>query len=206
MSYTPSLRVTSFKKGVVFLILGLFCSEIYAEIFNANTPLIRMRIGSNNNAINTVVYNAGIPAELGGLPGVTSEDEIISVNGIAGGSGVYRVRIVTDVNARPNTGAPLTGVFSYDSSNPMGCITAATCGGASIPMTKIRWNVRDGDTLNTVVNYNGSANQVFQTQIDTNISIRGRRARNYYQYVFVNDTLFPAGTYEGTVTLNGIGQ
>lgn len=178
-----------------------------AEILNSSTVFIRIRLGDNAfGSVNTVIYNAGIPASLGGFSGVTAAPDAISTNVIAGGSGVFEVRIVTDLNAR-NGVVPLEGRFSYDSSVPMGCTTAATCGTTSIDFNRIRWNVRDGDTHTTVTQFDGTAGQLAQVQVDTNGATNGTdtRHRNYFQYIFDNQDLLPAGTYEGTITMTGEG-
>lgn len=179
-----------------------------AEILNSNTAFIRIRLGDNvRGATNTVIYNAGIPAELGGLSGVTAQPDTISTNTISGGSGVFEVRIVTDLNAR-NGVVPVEGRFSYDTSNPMTCVTAATCGTTNINFNRIRWNIRDNDTHTAVTQFDGTADQTTQIQLDTNgaNTLQGTRHRNYFQYVFDNEDFLPAGTYEGTMTINGEGR
>ena len=196
-------------RNLVWCCLLLLVGEpVLAEILNSNTPMIRVRLGDNaRGSTNTVIYEADIPASMGGLPGVTAVPETISTNAIPGRSGVFTVRVVTDLNRR--SGIPnLQGTFSYDSSQPMTCVTPATCTTTNIPFTQIRWNVRDSDTHTAVTQFDGSANQVTQIQRDTNPSTNqtNTRHRNYLQYVFDNATLLPAGTYEGTVTINGNGQ
>lgn len=188
-------------------------APVLAEILNSTTPQLRIRVGDNvNGSVNTVIYNAGIPAELDSLAGATGAPETISTNPISGGSGIYTVRYVTDVNARTHrnnaiaTNVPLTGTFSFDSSAPLTCTTPASCGGNTIPFSKIKWNIRDNDTLNGANQYDGSANQVFQNQtdIDGAQNKKDTRHRNYYQYIYINDLLRPAGIYEGVVEINGV--
>ena len=179
----------------------------FAEILNSATPLIRIRLGDNaNGGTNTVIYNPLVPAELGGLPGVTASPSTVSTNAIAGGSGVYTVRVVTDLNAR-NGLTQLEGTFAYDSSQPMACVTPATCGASTIPFTRISWAIRDNDTHTAVTQFDGTANQVIQVQLDTNPANNqaNTRHRNYLQYTFDNADLLPAGTYEATITLTGTG-
>jgi len=144
---------------------------------------------------------------MGVLAGVSDQPNTISTNVVSGGSGVFEVRIVTDLNAR-NGVVPVEGRFSYDSSTPMSCTTAATCGTTSISFDRISWNVRDNDTHTAVTQFDGSADQVTQIQRDTNgaTNAQGTRHRNYLQYVFDNQLLLPAGTYEGTITINGEGS
>jgi len=205
-SKTNFSRATS-RVFAALLVLAIAHSAT-AEILNSNTPFIRIRLGDNGRgSTNTVIYNAGIPAELGGLSGVTAQPDTISTNVIAGGSGVFEVRIVTDLNAR-NGVVPVQGTFSYDTSTPMGCITAATCGTTSINFNRIRWNVRDNDTHTAVTQFDGTANQVTQVQLDTNVAgnQQGTRHRNYFQYIFDNQVFLPAGTYEATMTINGEGR
>ena len=190
------------------LIALLLLGDAHAEIVDANSPLIRVRLGDNGRgAVATVEYEAGIPGALGGLPGVTAAPHSTSVNAIPGGSGAYTVRIETDVNAKAGISF-VEGTFSYDSSQPMTCITPATCGGAAIPMTRISWLARDGDAHASVLQYDGTANQVTAVHSDVDGSRNGsaNRYRNFLQFRFDNSELLPAGTYEGTVTLNASGQ
>jgi hypothetical protein len=200
-STRPLFKVLMLSLLFLFMETGV----VLAESQIRNTPRLRIRLGTNNNTINTVIYNAGIPIELNGLAGATATPTV-SVNGISGGSGVYTVRVVTDVNARtanPPTNVPLTGQFSYDSSTPMSCVTPASCGTETIDFSKISWTARDGDVHNSVFQYDDSASQLTHTQIDTNGAAAGVRDRNYFQYVYANDLLIPAGTYEGIITLDG---
>jgi len=196
------------KKYLLALVICCtWLAPVAAEILNSNTPLIRIRLGDNaRGSTNTVIYNAGIPASLGGLPGITAAPLTNSTNNISGGSGVYTVRIVTDLNARKPVAA-LVGEFSYDSSSPMVCVTAATCAGTTIDFSKISWNVRDADTHTATTQFDDSPNQLAQFQKDGNPATNqdDTRHRNYFQYVFDNSTLLPAGTYEGTITINGVG-
>ncbi len=186
------------------LIIG---EPVLAEVLNSSTPLIRIRLGDNaRGSTNTVVYNAGVPADMGGLSGVTAEPVTLSSTPIAGGSGVYRVRIVTDLNARSGV-TDLEGRFTYDSSLPLSCVTPVSCGATTIAFQRISWAVRDNDTHTSVTQFDGTASQLAQIQRDTDPAVNRRdtRHRNYFQYVFDNAALLPAGTYEGTVTLNGTG-
>lgn len=188
--------------------LLLICGSAVAEILDRNTNMIRIRLGDNAvGASNLVIYNAGVPASMGGLSGVTAAPQTISTNNISGGSGNFRVRIVTDLNARGRV-ARLEGTFSYDSSQPLSCTTATTCGGTTIPFSNISWTTRDADTHTAVTRFDDTANQITQVQTDTNIAIGGdnNRHRNYFRYEFNNAVLLPAGTYEGTVTINGTGR
>ncbi len=195
------------KRLPLVLLLAGFCSaDLYAEILNDNTPLLRIRVGSNTmGATETVIYNAGVPSSMGGLPGVTAAPTAVSTNAVAGGSGIYTVRFVTDVNAKGAVAAPLTGTFRMDSSGGLSCVTPATCGASSINFDRIGWNTLYSDTLNAVTQYNGTAAQLFwqQTDTDPRNSFLGTRHRNYFQFFYTNDQLVPAGTYEGTVTYDG---
>ncbi|MEM6708840.1 MAG: hypothetical protein AAF648_08655 [Pseudomonadota bacterium] len=176
-----------------------------AEVLNANTPMIRLRWGDNvRGSVNTIVYEPGVPTELGALPGVTTDPVAVSGTAVSGGSGSFRVRIVTDLNAR-NGLATLTGQFSYDSSQPLQCTTPASCGATTISFQRISWGVRDSDTHTAVTRFDGSANQITQVQQDNDPSNRAleTRHRNYFEYRFDNLELLPAGTYEGTTTLIG---
>lgn len=143
---------------------------------------------------------------MGGLPGIAAQPSTISTNTVSGGSGIFEVRVVTDLNAR-NGVTSLTGTFAYNSSQPMTCTTPSTCGGESIGFNQVSWTVRDNDTHTSVTQYDGTANQVSNVQVDNNPANNQQdtRHRNYFQYVFDNATLLPAGTYEGVVTLTGTG-
>ncbi len=211
------------KTSRIFLLAGVlilfstpntYFTELRAEVLNRNTPFIRIRIGGNGNgAVDTVIYNAGVPGHFTGVPGVTAASTTVSTNNL-GGSGIYRVRIVTDTNYKGAylqnnaSSSSLTGTFSYDSSTPMQCVTVASCDSQTIDFSKISWTARDGDTLVSVLSYDDSPSQVFQTIVDTNIANNGTatRHRNFYQFEFDNDTLLPYGTYEGTVTLRAVGD
>ena len=181
-------------------------SSALAEIRNGNTPLLRVRVGPSGG-VATVIYEAGIPTEMGSLAGVIAEPVTVSTNPISGGSGVFTVRFVTDVNAIFVFGAtaPQTGRFFYNATTDMTCVTAPSCNGASIPLDRISWTARDSDTLNTVFRYSSTMVEEFQEQTDNDNANNGTdtRHRNWYQYRFDNDELLPAGTYEGTVTITG---
>ena len=176
-----------------------------AEVLNANAPMIRLRWGDNvRGSVNTIVYEPGVPSEFSTLPGIVTDPTAVSTTSVPGGSGNFRVRIVTDLNARSGL-TTLTGRFSYDSSQPLQCVTPATCGTATIPFDRIGWSVRDNDTHTAVTRFDGSADQPAQIQVDTNPANNrtNTRHRNYQQFSFDNLELLPAGTYEGTTTLNG---
>lgn len=195
------------RLGLGLVLASIWLEPVLAEVLNNSTPLIRIRLGDNaRGGTNTVVYNARIPAALGGLPGVAATPDTVSTTAISGGSGVFRVRIVTDLNARNGLNR-LAGEFSYDSSAPLTCVSAATCGTETINFDRIRWTVRDGDTHAAVTQFDGTANQVTQVQRDTNPANNrdNTRHRNYFEYVYDNALLLPAGTYEGTITINGVG-
>ena len=205
-------KITGLVGGCILLYIG----AAQADILSRNTPYLRARMGQSGGAIATLIYNAGIPggaAGLGSLSGVTAAPVTISTNAISGGvtrAGVlYSLRAVTDVNRRGGGMGPITGTFSYNSSVPMGCITAATCSGTTIPLSKISWAIDPvtGNTLNTVTSYDNTAAQIYQIQTDNDPSNggTGTRHRTFYQFKYENDTLLPAGTYEGTVTITGEG-
>lgn len=196
------------SKFFVGLVLALCAHQAVAEVLNSTTPLIRIRLGDNTRgSVNTVVYEPQIPADMGGLVGVTAQPDAVSSTAVSGGSGVFRVRIVTDLNAR-NGLARLEGRFSYDSSQPLSCVTLASCGATTIPFDRIRWAVRDADTHAAVTRFDNTPDQLTQVQIDTNPANNADRTRhrNYFQYIFDNAELLPAGTYEGVVTINGVGR
>ncbi len=179
-----------------------------ADIFDRNTPQLRIRVGSNAGSGDTVEYAPGLPPLFTAIGGFASEAEHTSTNVIAGGSGSYTVRYITDANRKGAAEANVNASFSYDSSAGMTCITPASCGTTNISFTHIAWDARDNDTLNSVLQYDGSANQVFQTQADSNPANNATdtRHRNFYRYRYINNVIYPAGTYRGTVTINGAGS
>jgi hypothetical protein len=190
--------------------MALF-SAVKAEVWNVETSLLGVRYGSSGvggGSIDTVIYHPLIPTEFSDLFGVTTQTSVVSTTPISGGVGGFNVWISTDVNAKGSVPAPLIGTFSYNSSAPMTCITPESCGSASINFSKISWSSRDADTLSSVRQYNGSAEQVFHVQTDTSNLQNHADAhhRNYYQFEYLNDTLLPAGIYEGMVTINGSAQ
>ena len=190
--------------GIGSLVVIVLLADMHlamADILIRSTPRIRIRLGSNGG-VDTVIYNAGIPVEMNGLAGASGVPTI-STNIISGGSGVFSVRVITDINARFNTPVPLTGTYSYDSSSPLTCTTPATCGGTTIDFDTISWTARDSDTHNTVFRYNKSASQQAHEQTDNNGGGAGQRHRNFFRYSYDNDVLLPAGTYLGTIGLNG---
>ena len=211
LNRTSNLRTRAFslvnRPCLALLVLLLVGEPVIAEVLNSSTPMIRIRLGDDaQGSTNTVIYNAGVPADMGGLPGVTAAPIAVANNAIAGGSGSYHVRIVTDLNARSGV-TSLEGRFTYDSSTPMSCVTPASCGGTTISFQRVSWTMRDSDTHTAIDQFDGTANQLAQIQRDTNPATNQTRTRhrNYFQYAFDNAELLPAGTYEGIVTLNGTG-
>lgn len=176
-----------------------------AGILDRNTPQLRIRVGSNSGTGNTVEYAPGLPPIFTTLGGYASEAEHTSTNAVGGGSGTYTVRYITDANRKGSGEASVSATFSYDSSAGMTCTTPTTCGTTNISFTHIRWDARDSDTLNSALQYDGSANQVFQTQFDADPANNASqtRHRNFYRYHYINNVIYPAGTYRGTVVIDG---
>lgn len=189
---------------VTFLLLAEI-NVSFGGILNRNTPQLRIRVGSNAGSGDTVEYAPGLPPIFTTLGGYVSEVEHTSTNVVGGGSGAYTVRFITDANRKGFAEAPVVATFSYDSSAGMSCTTPASCGTVNIPFNHIRWDARDGDTLNSVLQYDGTANQVFQLQVDFDPanSATDTRHRNFYRYHYINNVIYPAGTYRGTVVING---
>ena len=190
------------------LIALLFLAEVnvaLSAIQNRNTPQLRIRVGSNAGSGDTVEYAPGLPPIFTTLGGYVSEAEHTSTNAVSGGSGSYTIRYITDANRKGFFEAPVNATFSYDSSAGMTCTTPASCGTINIPFNHIRWDARDGDTLNTVLQYDGTANQVFQSQSDSNPAnnATATRHRNFYRYHYINNVVYPAGIYRGTVIISG---
>lgn len=197
-----------FIRPFIVLFCLLYLQLLQAEIISSGSPELRLRMGTGRGAgggTDTVEYAPGLPPIFTTLGGLTSEAEHASTNVISGGETTHTVRIVTDANRRGAGDAPVDATFHYDSSVGMICVTLSSCGTTTIPFTHIRWNAQDNDTLNSVLQYDGSTNQVFQIQSDSDASNSGtnNRHRNRYQFIYINNVVYPAGTYRGTVTASG---
>jgi len=193
---------------LVVMLCVLYLQAVQAEIQSTGSAALRLRIGAGNGAggaVDTVEYEPGLPPIFTALGSVASEAEHASTNNTSGGEGVFTVRIVTDANRRGTAAADVNATFSYDSSAGITCTTPSSCGTTTIPFTHIRWNAQDSDTLNSVLQYDGSANQVFQTQSDSDPDDSGtnNRHRNRYQFFYINNIVYPAGTYQGSVFASG---
>lgn len=200
------MRGTKYRLVALLLLLSV-CGASIAAVLDRDASMLRIRMGANGAGTDTVVYNAGIPASMGGLSGVTAAPQTISTNSMTGGSGVYTVRVVTDLNARGGE-TDLSADFSYDSSQPLVCSTPATCGSEIIEFSEISWTTRDSDTHTSPTSYNNLADQFIQDQQDTDPTLGGtnNRHRNHFRFQFDNMELLPAGEYVGTITMNGVGQ
>ena len=115
-----------------------------------NSTKLRLRVGTNaSSGIDKVIFD---------VPGLQLGDgtQVISTNAIAGASGVYTVRFVLD-NRRLPAG---TARLNADSSSPLACITATSCGTTTIQFNKISWQLRDGDNMDLASAFNDSSNQL----------------------------------------------
>ena len=187
-------------KRMLFLVFAaMFCGGLSlkaaADVSSiGNRPAkLRIRVGDNNQAgVNTIDFQ---------VPGLQlgNATPVVSTTNVFGGSGIYKVRVVLD-NRRPPTG---TARLTADSSSPLACVTASTCGTTTIPFTKISWSVRDGDNFELASQFNGGVSQLLHQQTVTDSSPpdprKGWRYRDFVQFKYANDMFLPAGTYRGRV-------
>ena len=135
--------------------------------------------GASNNTIDTVQFkvpgaNVGDGTAIAGLENGTTTTSLI------------------DASARAPAANSRTAVWTVDSSQPLTCITPATCGGTTIPMTKFRWTSSGGNEVASG-SFNGSTNQnLFSFQ-------NSRYVYVYKTFYYINDEIVPAGQYSGRV-------
>lgn len=106
------------------------------------------------------------------------------------------VRFRINTQAMPNKG-PLV-LMAVDSSAPLSCINCASR--VTIPLSKIGWQAA-GNTGNTPSD--GSFNNGQQTWL---AAPANTDHLFFMQFDFLNDTVYPAGTYKGEFYTQGIPQ
>jgi len=103
-----------------------------------------------------------------------------------------RTDTLIDASARAPVNNSRTAVWTVDSSTPLTCITPATCGSTTIPLTAFRWTVAGGTEIASG-SFNGSASQPLA-------SFRNSRYVSVTMtFYYSNDVVVPAGRYSGRV-------
>lgn len=111
---------------------------------------------------------------------------------IAGLENGTRTDTLIDASARAPVNNSRTAVWTVDSSVPLTCITPATCGSTTIPLTRFRWTVAGGTEIASG-SFNGTASQSLG-------SFRNSRYVSVTKtFFYLNDVVVPAGRYAGRV-------
>lgn len=111
---------------------------------------------------------------------------------IAGLENGSRTDSLIDASARAPVGNSRTAVWTVDSSAPLTCITPATCGSTTIPLSRFRWTVAGGSEIANGA-FTGATNQALG-------SFRNSRYVSVTKtFFYLNDVIVPAGRYSGRV-------
>ncbi|HYP83516.1 hypothetical protein [Variovorax sp.] len=156
---------------------------------------LTLQVGSAN-AIDEIVFNVA-----GNNVGLTPAP-VAGTNSSTNQAGVT-VRVTP---SRPFFGLqPDTVTLTVDSSLALSCQTPATCSGVSIPFTSIRWTSTDASSsagANIDIQngtFSGTAGQQL-ARFDPVALLQGsRQLSNTLNFEYANSTVYPAGTYRGTV-------
>ena len=149
----------------------------------------------------TIVANGSAQIYVGAGSSLTAVDSIrFSVPGadvgsgapVTGREGAASGATLVDAYARAPGGQPRSVVWSVDSSQPLVCTTAATCGSTTIPMSKFRWIASGGSEVGNGA-FRGVPNQVLH------VFPTSRYVYVYKTFLYANDEIVPAGTYVGRV-------
>ena len=135
--------------------------------------------GSSNFSVDTVRFQ---------VPGANVGDGT-PVQGLENG---VQASVLIDAQARAPLRNSRTAIWTVDSSQPLRCATPATCGATAIPMSKLRWSVTDGNEI-ADGRFSDSPNQPLATFLNS------RYVYVFKRFFFVNDEVYPAGTYTGRV-------
>jgi len=152
-----------------------------------------MQVGSPN-LVDEVVFNV-TGTNLGKTPA--------AVPGTVSGSASGVVIKVTPT--RPLLTFPDSVTVTVDSSLALSCQTPATCSGVNIPFTNIRWTSTDATTPsggNTDIQsgtFTGTAGQEVARYSPWGFLEGSRQMSNTLNFSYINTTLYPAGTYKGSV-------
>ncbi|MDM0116525.1 hypothetical protein QTI66_30730 [Variovorax sp. J22R133] len=123
------------------------------------------------------------------------------VSGTSGQAGGVTVRVTP---TRPFFGLePQSVTLTVDSRVALSC-QSGTCGGATIPFTSIRWTSNGGapsggnaEIVSGV--FTGAAAQQL-ARFDPVVILAGsREMTNILNFEYINDTVYPAGNYTGSV-------
>ncbi|MGJ7529101.1 hypothetical protein [Variovorax sp. GB1P17] len=167
-----------------------------------------LRVGSAGTTVDTVAFsvtgaNAGLtPTAVTGTPPIT----------------VW----VTPVRPMTNTTTARPVTLRVDSSSGLLCQWAG-CGAISIPFSKISWtasgndNAASGDIQSSSTGFNGTTNQTiasYNANATFCVGLLGlpcvlgigtwtyqsrQLSSTTLQFIYANDTVYPGGTYMGTV-------
>ncbi|HPQ94472.1 MAG: hypothetical protein KDI44_05400 [Thiothrix sp.] len=91
--------------------------------------------------------------------------------------------------------------MQVDSTQALQCTSCSM--GASIPLSRLSWSVDTGTSTGSAVPADGSFNNSVQTWIT---SQPGDDSTFNLRFDFMNDTIYPAGTYEGQFLTRGVPQ
>ncbi|MCB1638514.1 MAG: hypothetical protein KDI15_06685 [Thiothrix sp.] len=135
-----------------------------------------------------------VPGDVVGNGTVITPYSTVAAGG--GGTPPNHVRFRQQVKRNTRTIA-----MQVDSSGVLQCTNCSTT--ASIPLSKLSWTVDPGTSSGSAVPTNGRFNNSVQTWIT---SQPGDDSTFNLQFDFMNDTIYPAGTYEGVFLTRGVPQ
>jgi len=169
-------------------LLGAGPAPALTFVIGNGFPQVYLRIGATGATLSTVTFpvtaaNAGTGVLDGIVPGSGGAASAETTNFPA--CPANHVRIVA--RARWFLSNWLTATLSVDSS------AALTAGANSIPFTKITWTSDDASDL-PAGGFTGGAAQVLDTFRNS------REVGACHRFQFLNDTIYPPGTYVGSVT------
>jgi hypothetical protein len=147
-------------------------------------PQLRIAIGSLGTTIDTVVFDLAATSPGSGTPIIGSAP------------------VQVEVAYKKQGAAAVTIVLTTDGSTAMACITPATCGATSIPMTQVSWTASMGQWPSGT--FSGAASQLL-----LNFTAGGGGGavtvrEDILSYSYANATAYPAGTYQGRVTYTAV--
>lgn len=167
---------------------------------STHTRRLTMRVGSNLiGEISTVTFNV-----TGGTVGPTPTP-IAGLSNFTNVSGTPANSVRVSVSNRWTDFAGNRVIVTADSSTGLAC-TAGPCGSTVIPFSKISWT---SSGLQTGANagrdfasgsFSDSSTQPLLDFTVTTSPMRSFSIVNEWNFTYSNDTLYPAGTYQGRVT------
>lgn len=164
--------------ALTFVIGGSFPSQIYLRIgaTGATTSVVSFPVTAANAGAG--VIDGTVVGSAGAASGETANFPACPAN---------HVRIVA--RARSFFANWRTATLTVDSTG------AITAGPSSIPFTKFDWTSDDVADMPAGA-FNGAAGQVLVSFLNS------REVGACHRFRFLNDTIYPPGTYTGTVTYN----